>query len=35
MATTCSHLDQIRDVEPGEAWGWCYVDEQFVDLSNR
>lgn len=22
----------IRSVEPGEHWGWCYVDEQMVEL---
>jgi Zn-finger in ubiquitin-hydrolases and other protein len=21
----------IRSFEPGEAWGWCYVDERFYD----
>jgi uncharacterized UBP type Zn finger protein len=21
----------IRSFEPGEAWGWCYVDEIFYD----
>jgi uncharacterized UBP type Zn finger protein len=21
----------IRSFEPGEAWGWCYVDESFYD----
>lgn len=20
----------VRSIEPGEAWRWCYVDEQFV-----
>jgi uncharacterized UBP type Zn finger protein len=24
----------MRSVEPGEAWGWCYVDEVMVDLSH-
>jgi len=23
----------IRSIEPGEAWGWCYPDEIFYDLS--
>lgn len=23
----------MRSVEPGEEWGWCYVDEVMVDLS--
>jgi uncharacterized UBP type Zn finger protein len=23
----------VRSVEPGEAWGWCYVDEIAYDLS--
>jgi hypothetical protein len=22
----------MRSVEPGETWGWCYVDEVMVDL---
>lgn len=22
----------IRSVEPGESWGWCYVDEVMVGL---
>ena len=21
----------IRSVEPGETWGWCYVDRQMFD----
>jgi uncharacterized UBP type Zn finger protein len=23
----------MRSAEPGEAWGWCYVDEAEYDLS--
>ncbi len=23
----------MRSVQPGDAWGWCYVDELRVDLS--
>ncbi|HZT36937.1 MAG TPA: UBP-type zinc finger domain-containing protein [Bryobacteraceae bacterium] len=23
----------IRSIEPGEHWGWCYVDEMAYDLS--
>jgi uncharacterized UBP type Zn finger protein len=23
----------IRSIEPGESWGWCYVDETEYDLS--
>ena len=23
----------MRSVEPGEDWGWCYVDEVMVDLN--
>ncbi len=23
----------IRSIEPGESWGWCYVDELQYDLS--
>jgi len=22
----------VRSLEPGEAWGWCYVDEVMLDL---
>ena len=22
----------MRSVEPGESWGWCYVDEVMVEL---
>lgn len=22
----------MRSVEPGEGWGWCYVDEAMVSL---
>jgi uncharacterized UBP type Zn finger protein len=22
----------MRSVEPGERWGWCYVDEAMVNL---
>jgi uncharacterized UBP type Zn finger protein len=22
----------IRSYEPGEMWGWCYVDQQELDL---
>jgi uncharacterized UBP type Zn finger protein len=22
----------MRSVQPGERWGWCYVDEVMVDL---
>jgi hypothetical protein len=22
----------MRSFEPGETWGWCYVDEVMVDL---
>ncbi|MFC6645175.1 UBP-type zinc finger domain-containing protein [Granulicella cerasi] len=22
----------IRSVEPGESWGWCYVDEVMVEF---
>ena len=21
----------IRSIEPGEHWGWCFVDEQFFE----
>jgi len=24
----------MRSVEPGEEWGWCYVDEVMVDMSS-
>jgi len=22
----------MRSIEPGETWGWCYVDEVMLDL---
>ncbi len=22
----------MKSVEPGESWGWCYVDEKMLDL---
>jgi len=25
----------IEGYDPPEAWGWCYVDEVFFDLSDR
>ena len=24
----------VRSIEPGESWGWCYVDELAYDLSH-
>jgi uncharacterized UBP type Zn finger protein len=24
----------VRSIEPGETWGWCYVDETLYDLTN-
>ena len=26
-----SHHPLIQSFEPGEAWGWCFVDEAFFD----
>src|SRR6185295_9697975 len=23
----------IRSIEPGESWGWCYVDEVEIDFA--
>jgi len=23
----------VRSIEPGESWGWCYLDETTYDLS--
>jgi uncharacterized UBP type Zn finger protein len=23
----------MRSVEPGDAWGWCFVDEAMVEMS--
>ena len=34
-ATKHSHATKhpvVRSVEPGERWGWCYVDEAMVNL---
>ena len=25
----------IEGYDPPEGWGWCYVDEMFLDLSDR
>jgi hypothetical protein len=22
----------MRSIEPGESWGWCYIDEMEVDV---
>jgi hypothetical protein len=27
-----SHHPIMRSAEPGESWGWCYVDELELDL---
>ena len=27
-----THHPIIESYEPGEEWGWCYVDERFVEL---
>lgn len=23
----------VRSLEPGESWGWCYVDEQMFEFA--
>jgi uncharacterized UBP type Zn finger protein len=28
-----THHPVMRSVEPGEAWGWCFVDEVQLDLN--
>ena len=28
-----SHHPMMRSIEPGESWGWCYVDQVTYDLS--
>ncbi|HVV88393.1 MAG TPA: UBP-type zinc finger domain-containing protein, partial [Kofleriaceae bacterium] len=28
-----THHPVIRSYEPGEDWGWCFVDEQVVELA--
>lgn len=42
MASTCTHVDTIRDVapsgeccvfEPGEYWYWCYADPVALEVS--
>ena len=25
----------MRSVEPGESWGWCFIDEVMVELEAR
>lgn len=42
---TCTHADTIRLVtpsakgcegyDPPEGWGWCFVDEEFVELPDQ
>jgi uncharacterized UBP type Zn finger protein len=26
-----THHAMMRSFEPGEGWGWCYVDKEFFD----
>ncbi len=28
-----THHPVMRSAEPGETWGWCYVDEVQLDLN--
>jgi uncharacterized UBP type Zn finger protein len=28
-----SHHPIMRSLEPGESWGWCYVDQVELDFS--
>ena len=28
-----THHPMIRSFEPGEDWGWCYIDEIELDLA--
>jgi uncharacterized UBP type Zn finger protein len=28
-----THHPIMRSAEPGESWGWCYIDEVELDLS--
>lgn len=30
-----SHHPVIRSFQPGEDWGWCYVDEVFMEPAPR
>lgn len=27
-----THHPVMKSVEPGESWGWCYVDKMMLDL---
>ncbi|MBV9224199.1 MAG: UBP-type zinc finger domain-containing protein [Acidobacteriaceae bacterium] len=29
-----SHHPIVRSIEPGETWGWCYVDQITYDLTD-
>ena len=29
-----THHPVIRSIEPGESWGWCFVDQTSYDLSH-
>ena len=34
MSEPCTHLGQLHVVasfEPGEDWGWCYVDQLLLE----
>lgn len=30
-----THHPIIRSLEPGEDWGWCYVDEVMIEPRSR
>src|SRR5262245_8037165 len=34
-ALHATHHPVIRSLEPGEDWGWCYVDELFIEPAPR
>lgn len=30
-----AHHPIMRSFEPGETWGWCYVDEMMLDMPGQ
>jgi hypothetical protein len=32
---TCEAPPIIEGYDPPEGWGWCYIDEVMLDLSDR
>jgi hypothetical protein len=35
LADLSTGFEIIEGYDPPEGWGWCYIDEVFLDLSDR